>query len=82
MLYPKTAALLRQTRCPLLQRTASVLHSGKFARLAAPARRVRAHPFAQVGEIVHGLFDEQCPGAGGTSRRESTRDAPPHRPCA
>ena len=35
---------------------ASVLHSGKFARRAAPTRRVRAHPFADVHEIVHSLF--------------------------
>ena len=35
---------------------ASVLHSGKFARLAAPTRRVRAHPYPDVHEIVHSLF--------------------------
>ncbi len=39
---------------------ANVLRSVRFARLAAPARRVRAHLFAEIREIVHGLFIENC----------------------
>src|SRR4030095_2158050 len=39
---------------------ANVLPRVRLARPVAPTRRVRAHLFAEIREIVHGLFIENC----------------------